>query len=54
MVISPRGLLLLRIVLTILGFLFFLYEVENCSFHFCKELSCNYDEDCIESVDCFL
>jgi hypothetical protein len=49
---SPEVLLLLRIGFAILGFLF-LYEDENCSFHVCEELCCNFDSDCIESVDFF-
>ena len=28
-------------------------EFENCSFYLCEELSWNFDEDCIEFVDCF-
>jgi hypothetical protein len=32
MVIPPKILLLFRFVLAFLGFLFFPYEVENCSF----------------------
>jgi hypothetical protein len=28
-------------------------EFENCSFSIYKELSWNFDGDCIESVDCF-
>jgi hypothetical protein len=34
----PEVLLLLRIVLAILGFFVFPYEVENCSFLVCEEL----------------
>ncbi|KAL6061213.1 hypothetical protein STEG23_014646 [Scotinomys teguina] len=29
------------------------YEVENCSFQVCEELSWYFDRDCIESVDSF-
>jgi hypothetical protein len=48
--------------LAILGFCFFCffwfffcfsYEVENCSFKVCKELCCNFEGICIESVECF-
>ena len=46
-------ILFLRIVLAILGFFDFPYEIKNCSFHVCEELCWNFDEDCIESVDCF-
>jgi hypothetical protein len=53
MVIPPEVLSLLRIVLAILFLFVFPYEVENCSFHVCKELCWNFDEDHIESVDCF-
>jgi hypothetical protein len=28
------------------------YEVENCSFHDCEEFCWNFDENCIESIDC--
>jgi hypothetical protein len=38
MVISARVLVLFRIVLAILGFYGFPYEVESCSFKTCKEL----------------
>jgi hypothetical protein len=36
-----------------LFFVLFKYEVENCFFKVCKELYGNFDEKCIESVDCF-
>jgi hypothetical protein len=32
----------------------FLYEVEKSSFMICKELCWSFDEDYIESIDCFL
>jgi hypothetical protein len=32
---------------------FFPYEIKNCSFYVFEELCWNFDEDCIESVDCF-
>ncbi|KAL6090879.1 hypothetical protein STEG23_002796 [Scotinomys teguina] len=35
------------------GFLVSPYEVENCSFQVCEELSWYFDEDCIKSVDSF-
>jgi hypothetical protein len=31
----------------------FPYEAENCPFNFCEESCWNFDEDCIEYVDCF-
>jgi hypothetical protein len=36
-----------------LAWLFFPYKVENYSFHLCEKLCWNFDEDCIESADCF-
>jgi hypothetical protein len=53
MVIPPEVLLLLRIVFTILSFLFFADEFANCPFYLSEELSWNFDVDCIEFVDCF-
>ena len=53
MVIPPEVLLLLRIVFAILGFFVIPYEFADCSFKLYKESSCNFDGDCIESVDCF-
>jgi hypothetical protein len=47
MVIPPEVLFLLRIVFVIPE------EFANCPFYLCKELSWNFDGDCIESVDCF-
>ena len=41
--ISPEVLLLLKIVFTHLV-LVFLNEAENCSFHICEELCCNFEE----------
>ncbi|KAL6040188.1 hypothetical protein STEG23_030913 [Scotinomys teguina] len=35
------------------GFFVFPYEVENCSFQVCEDLSWDFDRNCIESVDCF-
>jgi hypothetical protein len=52
MVISPEVHLLFRIVLAILKFCFFPYEIKNCSFYVCEELCWNFVGDCIESVDC--
>ena len=31
----------------------FPYEVEYCSFKVCKEFCWDFDENCIESIDCF-
>jgi hypothetical protein len=28
-------------------------EVGNCYFYLCEELSWNFDEDCIEALNCF-
>ena len=54
MLIAPEVLLLFRIVLAILGFLFvFPYEVENLSVKVCEQLCWNFDGNCIQSVDCF-
>ena len=53
MVIPPEVLLLYRIVLAILRFVAFPYEVEHCSFKVCKELCWNFDENFIESADAF-
>jgi hypothetical protein len=33
-------------------FLFFPYEIENCPFMVSKELSWNFNRDCIDSIDC--
>jgi hypothetical protein len=46
-------LLLYSLVLAIMSFLFFPYEVENCSFKVCKELCWNANENYIESIGCF-
>ncbi|KAL6081428.1 hypothetical protein STEG23_000899 [Scotinomys teguina] len=35
------------------GFFVSPYEVENCSFQVCEELSWDFDGDCIKSVDSF-
>jgi hypothetical protein len=43
MVIPPGVLLLYRVVLAILCFLFFSYEIEYCSFKVYKELCWNFD-----------
>ena len=51
--ISLEVLLLLKTVSAIVGFFVFLYEVENCSFKDYKEFCWKFDEDFIESVDCF-
>jgi hypothetical protein len=50
MVIPPKVLLFYRIVLDVLCFFVFQYEIENCSFKFCKETCWNFDSNCIESV----
>ena len=50
MVIQMEVLLLLRVDLATI---FFPYDVKNCSFHISEELYWNFDEDCIESIDCF-
>jgi hypothetical protein len=47
------SLLLLRIVFSYPGFFVFPYVAENCLAKLCEELYCNFDVDCIESVDCF-
>ena len=46
--------LLYRIVLTILGFFVFPYEVEYCSFEVCEELCWDYDGDFTELYRLFL
>jgi hypothetical protein len=51
MLIPPEVLLLLRIVFAILGFLLFQMNLQ-IAFSNCEELGWNFDEDCIESVDC--
>ena len=43
---------LLRIVFSILRFLFFQINLET-AFPICEELCRNFDGGCIESVDCF-
>ena len=53
MVIPPEVLLLLRRVFDSLGFFAIPDEFAICPFLLCEELSCNFDGDCIESVDCF-
>ena len=55
MVIAPEVLLLLRIVFNILFVCFVIPdEFSNYSFQLYEELRWNFDEDCIEYVDCFL
>ena len=58
----PKVPFFYRIVLTVLRFLGFFclfvcfafpYEVEYCSFKVCEEFSWDFDENYIESVDCF-
>jgi hypothetical protein len=46
-------LLLLRIVFSIMGFVF-LYKIENCSLYVCEEFCWKLDGDYIESVDFLL
>ena len=53
MVMPPEVPLLYRIVLAILGFLFFPYEVEYCTFEVCEELCWDFGDDFILLVDCF-
>jgi hypothetical protein len=53
MVISPEVLLSLRIFFAILGFFVIPDEFADYPFKFVEELSCNFDGDCFESVDCF-
>jgi hypothetical protein len=53
MVIPPDVLFLLRIVFAILVFFVIPNEFENCPFQFYEKLSWNFDEDCMESIDCF-
>ena len=48
----PNFSLLYRIVLAILSFLFFSYEVDYCSSKVCEEFWWDFDGDCIESIDC--
>jgi hypothetical protein len=52
MVIQPEVLLLLRIVLAILGFLFFHVKL-RFAFAVCEESCWKLNGDCVESVDCF-
>ena len=47
MVIPPGVLLLYRVVLAILCFLFFSYEIEICSFKVYKELCWKFDGNCL-------
>jgi hypothetical protein len=51
----PEVLLLFRIVYAILGFSLFQMNKKRIpdefSFYLCEELSCNFDGNCIESVD---
>lgn len=49
---SPAVLLLFRIVLAILGFVF-PYRAEIFFFNVCGELCWNFHRNCIESADCF-
>ena len=35
------------------GFFVFPYKVDYCSLKFYEELCWDFDEDCIESIDCF-
>jgi hypothetical protein len=53
MVTFPEVLLLYRIVFSYSGFIVCPREIENCSFHVTEELCWNFDENSIESVDCF-
>jgi hypothetical protein len=53
MIISPEVLLLLRIILAILGFLVFLMKLRIALSRSVNELCWNFDENYIESVDCF-
>ena len=52
MVIPPEVLLLLRIVFAIFCFLLFQMNLRNAPSK-SRKLIWNFDEDCIESVDCF-
>jgi len=52
MVIPPEVVLWLRFFHSS-GYFIMPYDLENCTFHLCKELSLEFDGDCIESVDCF-
>ena len=49
----PEVPLLYGIVLGILNFLFFPYEVEYYSFEVYEESYWDFNVDCIESIDCF-
>ena len=49
----PEVLLLYRIVLAFLDFFDFLYEFEYHSFEVFEEFCWDFDEHCIQSVDCF-
>jgi hypothetical protein len=54
MEIPLEVLLFLRIVLTVLGFVFIIKdEGKNFSFQLWEELSKNFDGYCLESVECF-
>ena len=50
---APEVCFLYRIVLAILSFFVFPYEVESCPFEVCEGFCRNFDGDFIESVDCF-
>jgi hypothetical protein len=52
-VILAEVLLFLRIAFVFLGFFVIPDEVQKCTFYLCEELSWDFDDDCIESVDCF-
>jgi len=53
MVISPEVCFIVQNCFGYPGSFVIPYEVENCSFYLCEELSWNFDGDCIVSVYCF-
>ena len=53
-IVMPQKVpLLCKIVLDILGFSVFPYEVDYCSFKVGEELCLGFNGDCIKSIDCF-
>ena len=48
MLIPPELFLLLSLVFAF----FFLNEFQNCTFYVYEEMCCDFDGDCIESIDC--
>ena len=50
---ASRNSFVVQIVLAILSFFVFPYDVEYCSLEVCEEFCWDFEEHCIEFVHCF-